>query len=144
MTSQIIRVRHVVCLGYVTSCRSTMEWFWGQFLIWRIRKNYSRAVESARTSNRSDRSLGSKILISFLLVPALSSAREQFFLILHIKNYPQNHSILSRSKVTYPVLIFTCRTLDHMTHTLYFKNIAIIQPTQFFEMSQRPRVACGT
>ena len=57
------------------------------------------------------------------MVPSLFIDRELFFLILHIKNYPQNHSILSRSKVTYPVLIFTCRTLDHMTHTLYFKNI---------------------
>ena len=34
-----------------------------------------------------------------------------FFLILHIKNFPQNHSLLSSSEVTYPFLIFTCRTL---------------------------------
>ena len=47
----------------------------------------------------------------FLVTPSLFTDRELFFLILHIKNYPQNHSILSRSEVTYRVLIFTCRTL---------------------------------
>ena len=29
----ICNVRHVVCVGFVTTCHSTMEWFWGWFLI---------------------------------------------------------------------------------------------------------------
>ena len=33
----ICNVRHVVSVGFVT-CHSTMEWFWGWFLIWRLRK----------------------------------------------------------------------------------------------------------
>ena len=45
------------------------------------------------------------------MVPSLIIDCKLFFLIFHIKNYPQNHSIFSSSEVTYPFLIFTCRTL---------------------------------
>ena len=65
---------------------------------------------------KSDQSLGSKTLITFLVVPSLFTDRELFFLILHIKSYTQNHLILSRSEVTYRVLIFTCRTLSRSRH----------------------------
>ena len=106
-------VRHVkIRRPYVTSCPSTMKWFGGQFLIQRIRKNNSRALESAGTSQKTR----SKFLTPnfdhfFWLVPALSSARKLFFLILRIKNYPQNHSIVLWHVVTYPTKT-TCRTLE--------------------------------
>ena len=45
---------------------------------------------------------GQKLWSRFLLVPGLSGARESFFLILHIKNCPQYHSILFIRVVTYP------------------------------------------
>ena len=106
-------VRHVVCVRYVTTCRSTMDWFWGSFRYGESEKNYSRALESAGTSRKSDQKLASKTLITFFYwFHHVSPLVDSFFLILHIKNHPQNHFIVLRHELTYGFLIFTCHTLN--------------------------------
>ena len=75
-------------------------------------ENQKKQFTSAGTSQKKWSKFGVKNFDRvFWLVPALSSARELFFLILCIKNYPQNHSIVLGHEVTYGLLIFTCRTL---------------------------------
>ena len=51
-------------------------------------------------------------LTFFHWFPPLSPLVNSFFLILHIKNYLQNLSIVLWREVKYGILIFTCRMLD--------------------------------
>ena len=72
----------------------------------------SRSVKSEGTTKKT----WSKFLILnfghfFSLVQSSSIARELFFLILHIKNSPQNHSIVSY-RVPFVGVQITCRTLS--------------------------------
>ena len=106
-------VRHVVCVPYVTACHSTMEWFWGYFLIWRIRKNYSRALENAGTSEKSDQSLGSRFFTG-------SCTFQRSWIVFSDSSYQKLPPKPLHSAVTRSYVRLTYFHVSHATLDLFF------------------------